>query len=233
MPKIYENVELLHSDDFDSFDAWHHEGIGEIARAPGGGMRLHCFRSQQGGPGCMAFFRPTLPDNVAVEYDIVVRSHGGLVINYLAMRGIKGEDLIEDREKLPERTGVMRDYWSARWGLQSYHISFSRFDDDGTHTDTSNARRNPGIMMAAQGVDPCTEIDREYAIRLVKSRGHVQFFVDGRFCFDIIDRDESRYPIPDTGKFGFRLIGSDVKADIANFRVHSIEPDASIWRYKE
>jgi Domain of unknown function (DUF1961) len=233
MPNVYENTGLLHSDDFASFDNWYHEGIGEIKSSPEGGMRLHCFESKQGGPGCMAFFRPDLPDNIAVEYDIVVRSHGGLVINYVAIRGLGGEDLIADRGELPERTGVMRDYFLASQGLQSYHISFSRFDDTGTHTDTSNARRNPGLLLAAQGIDRCTQIDRKYGIRLVKSRGHVQFFVDGEFCFDIIDRDESQYPIPDTGKFGFRLIGSDVKADISAFRVHRVEPDESVWRVRD
>jgi hypothetical protein len=228
----YKNVELLHADDFGDFDQWYHEAAGEIARAPDGGMRLHCIGSQQGGPGCMAFFRPTLPDHIAIEYDIIVRSHGGLVINYIAMRGLNGEDLIEDRDKLPPRTGVMRDYWSAKQGLQSYHISFSRFDDDGSHADTANARRNPGLLMMAQSYDPCMELDRKYRIRVVKSRGHLQFNVDGRFCFDVIDRDASQYPIPDTGKFGFRLIGSDVKADVAAFSVHRVELNESVWQVK-
>ena len=61
------------------------------------------------------------------------------------------------------------------------------------------------------------------------SRRHCQVFVDGRFAHGFIDRDQSRYPIPDTGKFGFRLIGSDVMADTRGFRVYSIEPDESIW----
>ncbi len=65
MPVIYEDKERLHSDDFGDFAQWHHEGIGELAHAPDGGMRLHCFGSKQGGRGCMAFFRPTLPDQVA------------------------------------------------------------------------------------------------------------------------------------------------------------------------
>jgi hypothetical protein len=233
VPVEYDNRELLHADDFADFSRWHHEGAGEIAPAPGGGMRLHCFGSRQGGPGCMAFFRPDLPDHLAVEYDIVVRSHGGLVINYLAMRGLGGEDLIEDAAKLPPRTGIMKDYYSVRKGLQSYHISFSRFDDDGTHTDTSNARRNPGMLLMAQGIDPCTETDRSYHIRAVKSRGHFQFHVDGKYCYGFIDRDESRHPVPDRGKFGFRLIGSDVKADVSAFRVFRVEPQESVWRAKE
>lgn len=232
MPIEYENGDVLHRDDFETFANWHHEGVGELKRAPNGGMRLRCFGSEQGGRGCMAFFRPTLPDHIAVEYDVTVRSHGGLVINYIAIRGLDGEDLIDDREALPPRIGIMADYYSAKRGLQSYHVSYSRFDDDGVHTETSNARRNPGCLLIAQGIDFCTEINRPFHIRLCKTKGHLQLFVDGRHSLSFFDRDTAQYPIPDAGKFGFRLIGSDVMADVANFRVHAIEPDESIWRVK-
>ena len=229
MPVVYENKELLHSDDFENFNNWHHEGAGKIQAAPDGGMRLHCFGSRQGREGCMAFFRPTLPDHIAVEYDVTVRSHGGLVINYIAIRGLNGKDLIEDREALPPRTGVMADYYSATKGLQSYHISYSRFSDKGEHTETSHIRRNPGALLISQGLDPCTEINRQYHIRICKTKGHFQFHVDGRYSHGFFDRDTTTHPVPDYGKFGFRLIGSDVMADVANFRVHAIEPDESIW----
>jgi len=232
MPIEYANGTLLHEDDFEAFDQWHHEGIGALAPAPDSGMRLHCFGSKQGGRGCMAFFRPTLPDHIAVEYDVTVRSHGGLVINYIAIRGLNGEDLIDDRDTLPPRTGIMADYYAARQGLQSYHISYSRFNDEGVHTDTSNVRRNPGLLMMAQGIDACTEINRPFHIRLCKSGGHFQFHVDGRYVAGFFDRDTAAYPIPDHGKFGFRLIGSDVMADVARFRVHAIDPDESIWQVK-
>ncbi len=232
MPTSYANHELLHSDDFADFSRWHHEGIGAIEPAPGGGMRLHCRGSRQGGAGCMAFFRPELPDHVAVEYEIAVRSHGGLVINYIAMRGLGGEDLIADAGRLPARSGVMPDYYLASQGLQSYHVSFSRFDDAGVHTETSNLRRNPGMKLVGEGVDPCTEINRRFAVRICKTRGHVQFHVDGAFRHGCIDWDASEFPVPDTGKFGFRLIGSDVKADIGRFRVHAIEPDEDVWLVK-
>jgi hypothetical protein len=91
---VYENVDLLHSDSFEDFSAWHHEGIGDIGRAPDGGMRLQCLGSAQGREGCMAFYRANLPDQVAFEYELTARSHGGLVINYLAIRGLNREDVI-------------------------------------------------------------------------------------------------------------------------------------------
>lgn len=230
MPFDYQNVEQLHADDFADFAAWYHEGIGKIERAPDAGMRLHCFGSRQGGQGCMAFFRPTLPDQIAVEYDLIVRSHGGLMINFIAMRGLTGEDLIEDRDKLEPRDGIFSNYYGKKWGLQSFHISVSRFRDEDKHTGTSNWRRNPGCLLVGHGNDPVQEIGRKYHVRITKDAGHCQLFVDGKFAHAGLDRDTSRYPIPDTGKFGFRLIGRDVMADIAAFRVHKTKVDDSVSR---
>ncbi len=233
MPVLYENVELLLSDDFADYSAWHHEGIGSIGAASTGGMRLHCAGSAQGREGCMAFLRPSLPDQVAIEYDLTVHSNGGLVINYLAIRGLNGEDMIEDRERLPPRTGVMSDYFSRSQGLQSYYVSVSRFNDQGHHTGTSNWRRNPGLLLCGHGVDPIQEIGRRYRVRVTKDAGRGQFFVDGSFAHAFMDRDTSRYPIPDTGKSGFRLIGSDVIADIDHFRVYRIQTQEPIWNEAE
>lgn len=196
-------------------------------------MRLHCSGSQQGGPGCMLFFRPDLPDHVAVEYTLTVQSQGGLVINYLAMRGLKGEDLIADASRLAPRAGSMKNYFALKWGLQSYHVSISRFNDQGQHTNTSNWRRNPGCLMVGHGNDPIREIGRPYAIRLIKDAGFLQLYVDGVFAHAAVDRDASRHPIPDWGKFGFRLIGSDVKADVSAFRVYRVQPDAGVRANQE
>jgi hypothetical protein len=229
MPVHYENVELLFQDDFENFERWHHEGLGSIERPPDGGMRLHCFGSRQGREGCMAFFREDLPDGIAIEYDVIMRGHGGLMINYLAIRGLNGEDIIRDAEKLPPRTGVMANYYAKRWGLQSYHVSISRFNDKGEHTGTSNWRRNPGSLLVGHGLDPIRQLDRQYHVRLTKDSGHCQLYVDGQFAHAIVDRDTSRLPIPDYGKFGFRLIGADVMADIFAFRVFRAVTKEKVW----
>lgn len=229
MPIDYPNLELLHEDDFADLSRWHHEGVGSATALRNGGMRLHCFGSRQGAEGCMVFFRPELPDHIAVEYDIVVHHHGGIVINYLALRGLGGEDLINDRDKLPPRKGVMSDYWSERWGLQSYHLSYSRFDDEAVHTKTSNWRKNPGCFLVGHGIDPVQEIGRTYRIRLIKDAGHCQFFVNGEFAHAFVDHDATR-PIPDHGKFGFRLVGSNVAAEISRFSVHRITANNRIWK---
>lgn len=230
MPIDYPNLDLLHSDDFADFANWHHEGIGQFEPAPGGGMRLHCFGSKMGAHGCMAFFRPTLPDQIAIEYDLTVRSHGGMVLNYLAIRGLKGEDLIEDRAKLPARAGVMADYYLERMGLQSYHTSVSRFGDDGQHTQTSNWRRNPGGLLVGHGIDPTQQINRTYHLRFVKDYGSCQLFVDEQFAHGFVDHATQPKPIPDYGKFGLRLIGTDVLADIQKFRVYRVKGQPELWK---
>ncbi len=222
----YENLEQLHADDFSQgFSRWHHEGVGQLEPAPGGGMRLHCLGSRMGAQGCMAFYRPTLPDGVALEYDIIPRSHGGLVINYIAIRGLNNEDLIDDVSKLRPRQGTMANYYSHHWGLQSYHVSISRFDDQGRHTNTCNFRRNPGLLLMAHGVDLVQRIGQKYHIRLSKVGGHCALMVDGENALGFVDHGASPYPIPDYGKFGFRLIGTDVMADIADFKVFKVKPN--------
>ena len=230
----YENLELLHSDELSGdFAQWHHEGIGQIFPGPQGGMRLCLIGSRQSREGCMAFFRPTLPDQVAIEYDLTIRSHGGLMINYLAIRGIDGEDMIADAGKLPPRTGIMADYWSRKRGLQSYHVSFSRFDDRSQHTGTCNWRRNPGCYLVAHGADPVNELNRRYRIRLVKDAGHCALYVDGACAHGFVDRDTRRGPVPDSGKFGFRLIGADVLADVERFCVYRVARNERIWAVNE
>jgi len=97
-------------------------------------------------------------------------------------------------------------------------------------TGTTRGRARSGGLLVGHGIDPCKEIDRTYHVRITKDRGHCQFFADGRYAHGLIDRDAAEYPIPDSGKFGFRLIGSDVMADIASFRVCRIDPDERLWQ---
>ncbi|MHC4873944.1 MAG: DUF1961 family protein [Planctomycetota bacterium] len=233
MPIEYKVKEELYSDNFENLDNWHHEGTGTVELLGGRGMKMDCSGSVQGGPGCMAFFRPTLPDCISYEYDIKILSQGGLVINYIAIRGLGGEDLIEDMDKLPLRTGIMANYFAKQWGLQSYHVSFSRFNDKAEHTGESNWRRNPGSLLCAQGNDYCTEIGKNYHVKVVKEKGHCQLWVDNKYCSGFIDRNEGSYSIPDTGKFGFRVIGSDVKAEIRNFNVSALDPQPKAFSNNE
>lgn len=228
MPISYEKNDLIFEDSFNDFSNWHHEGAGKLENPPAGGLRLQCLGSRQGSFGCMAFLKNDLPDHIAIEYDVIIQQQEGLMINYLAIRGINGEDLIKDIAKLPPRTGIMPDYFDKKQGLQSYHVSISRFNDKGEHSETSNWRRNPGGLLVGHGNDPCKKAGQKYHLCLTKSRGACQLFVDEIFAHGFVDWNLA-FPLPDYGKFGFRLIGANAAADIANFKVYSAKFDEKLW----
>jgi len=212
--------EVLFQDDFTTgLDHWHHEGAGRIHVPEPGTLRIECIGSRQGGAGCQAFCRRDFPDGIAVEYDLLVERSNGLVITFVAMRGLEGEDMIED---LPPRPGVFADYTGADARMRSYHVSVSRYNDAGEHTGVSNWRRNPGLHLAGQGDDLCKEIGRRYSVRIVKDGPHCQLGVDGRLAHEFTDPDELPDEIPSGGKVGFRAIGSEVIAEIGDFRVRAL-----------
>ena len=215
---------VLFADDFTGgLSEWHHEGTGTIGivRWDDGrcALRLDCTGSRQGGAGCHAFYRPDIPDGVAIEYDLLVRQSNGLVITFVAMMGLDGEDMLDD---LPPRDGLFKDYTGDDARMKSYHVSVSRYDDDGVHTGVSNWRKNPGLHLVGQGPDLCKDIGRRYAIRIVKDGPRCQLGVDGVLAHEFSDADLTPALLPAAGKVGFRAIGSSVVADIADFRVRAL-----------
>ncbi len=207
---------VLFEEAFDGLDDWHHEGGGELSVNGEGAMRIACVGSMQGGVGCMAFCRKDFPDDIAVEYDLVVQESNGLLITFVAARGLHGEDMLTD---LPPRAGEFKDYVGEDALLRSYHVSVSRYDDQGRHTGVSNWRRNPGLHLMAQGDDLCKEIGRSYVIRIEKAGPRCAILVNGQPGPSFTDARELHDDIPTAGKVGFRAIGSRVIADVSNFRV--------------
>jgi hypothetical protein len=201
---------------FENLDNWRWEGGGKAFIVEPGVLRLDCAGSRQGGVGCMIFCRKDFPDRIAVEYDLLVRQSNGLVITFVAMRGLKGEDALTD---LPPRAGIFGDYVGVAAAMRSYHVSVSRYGDDGVHSGVSNWRRNPGLHLMAQGQDLCKEIGRRYAIRIEKDGPRCALFVDGQPGPAFTDPGQLPDEIPTAGKIGFRAIGARVIADISNFRV--------------
>ena len=217
---IQPSGEVLFADDFTSdLSNWHHEGLGEASIIEPGLLRLDCTGSRQGAEGCMLFCRKDFPDQIAVSYRLRLEQSNGLIITFVAMRGLNGEDLIED---LPPRQGVFKDYVGEDAPMRSYHVSVSRYGDTGEHTGVSNWRRNPGLNLVGQGPDLCKEIGREYRVLIVKDGKHLQLGVDGEVAHEFTDPDELPDDIPSAGKVGFRAIGSKVVADIREFRVFKL-----------
>lgn len=210
---------LILSEDFKTDLAnWQHEGGGKLSVLPGGKLRLDCTGSKQGSVGCHAFLKAELPDNIAIEYDLQVHKSNGLIIAFVGMQGLGGEDMFT----LRPRTGIFADYVGVDSPLRSYHVSVSRYNDKGEHTGVSNWRRNPGAHLAAQGPDLCKDIGQVYHVRLIKDGPHVQLSVNGQVAHDFTDPQDLPVPLPTAGRFGFRAIGSEVIADISNFRVKSL-----------
>ncbi len=207
---------LLFEDPFNDLAHWHHEGGGNVLVPSPGALRIECVGSQQGGVGCHAFCRENFPDGIAVEYDLIVHESDGLIITFVAMRGLNGEDMITG---LPARTGLFKDYTGDDALLRSYHVSVSRYDDTGTHTGVSNWRRNPGLHLMAQGADLCEVIGQTYAIRIEKDGLRCALFVDGQAGPAFTDPRELPDTLPADGKVGFRAIGTRVIAEVNNFRV--------------
>lgn len=220
IPKLIKaKGKVLYEDNFANLKNWHHEGGGKLTQPEKDLMQLNCIGSKQGKAGCMAFCRKDFPDNICIEYDLRVVTSKGLVITFIASKGRNGEDMITE---LPAREGIFADY-IFNPGMRSYHVSVSRYNDKGEHTGVSNWRRNPGIFMMGQQEDLCKKINTWYHIEIIKKGGLLQLAVDGKLAGGFIDPDEIPEPIPSDGKVGFRAIGSEVIAQVKNFKITSLE----------
>src|SRR5687768_17504876 len=208
---------VLLEENFANLDRWPLEGRTEGVSIAGGQLRLACEGSQQGAVGTMAFLKQDFPDNIAIEYDLVVENHNGLLITFVAMTGLKGEDAITEA---PKRKGVFPDYFD---GTRSYHVSICRYDDDGKHTGVSNWRRNPGLNLMVSGKDWCTEANKLYHVRITKRGPACKVEVDGKLGANFVDPQVLPGPIPTAGKFGFRAIGAKAVFRVSNVRVTALE----------
>jgi hypothetical protein len=212
---------IIYQDDFKNLDNWHFEGLVDGVTNPEPGiMRLDCTGSKQNGVGCMAFCKRDFPDNIKLEYDLFVEEKNGLVITFVGMKGINGEDAITG---VPKRSGVFPDYVGENASTRSYHVSLSRYNDKAEHMGVSNWRRNPGIHLMAQGKDPCREIKKWYHVVIIKRGPRCELYVDGEIASGFTDPQKIDDEIPTGGKIGFRAIGSRVVEKISNFKVSSLE----------
>ncbi len=212
---------MLFEEKFVDLANWRHEGAGRMVldKEEKGSMRVEIVGSQQGKAGSQAFCTKDLPDNIAVEYDIKVLTTKGLVLSFVAMRGAKGEDMFDSG--MPKREGIFDDYVRNPL-LRSYHVSMSRYGDNGVHTGVSNFRRNPGLVMMGQGPDLCEKTGKWYGVRLVKDGPRLQLGIDGRLAHEFTDPLELDTAVPDGGKVGFRAIGAEVRALVRKFRVRAL-----------
>ena len=216
---IEDKTHKIYEDNFQNLDNWHHEGVGILAQPDSNVMQLNCVGSGQGKVGCMAFCRKDFSDNICIEYDLKVLTTAGLMITFIACQGRNGEDMLTE---LPERKGSFADYVYNE-NLRCYHVSLSRYNDDGIHTGVSNWRRNPGLFLMAEQPDLCKQPNKWYHITIIKKTRLLKMVVDGTVAGGFIDLNEIPEPLPISGKIGFRAIGHNVLAQIRNFKVSLIE----------
>lgn len=212
---------VLFRDEFSDLSNWHHEGIGKLTQPEPNVMQLNCVGSGQGSKGCMAFSTTNFPDSIIIEYDLRVLTTNGLFITFIASQGRRGEDMFEE---LPAREGNFKDY-VANPDLRSYHVSVSRYNDEGKHTGVSNWRRNPGLFLMAEQPDLCKEPGTWYHIKIIKQGGLLQMAVDGKFAGGFKDLGQIPEEMPKAGKIGFRAIGKKVIAQVKNFKVAAVKPE--------
>lgn len=210
---------ILYSDNFENLKNWHHEGGGKLTQPEANILQLNCIDSRQGGTGCMAFCRTDFPDSICIEYDMKVVKSKGLVITFIAFQGRNGEDAITE---LPARKGIFADYiYNSR--LRCYHVSVSRYNDKGEHTEVSNWRRNPGLFLMGQQKDLCKKIAKWYHITIIKKGGLLQLIVNGQLAGGFKDLNKIPEEIPIAGKVGLRTIGAEVIVQIKNFKVTALD----------
>jgi hypothetical protein len=219
--KIVPQGERIFMENFNDLNQWHLEGhTGGVSLVEGGWLRLDCSGSQQGGVGVHAFLRKDMPDNICLEYDLFTEEKNGLLLTFLGLKGIDGEDGITG---VPKREGRFIDYTGKEASTKSYHISLSRYNDEGIHTGVSNWRRNPGLNLVGQGKDPCEKIGRIYRVAIIKQGRLCQLQVDGKVISGFIDDAEDENLIPKDGKIGFRAIGAHAVVRIGNFKVTALD----------
>jgi hypothetical protein len=222
VPATQPQGKVLFAESFKNLDHWHLEGLTQGASIADGELRLDC-KSKMGFHGVMAFCKQDFPDNIAIEYDLLVEQHNGLFITFIAMQGVNGEDAITG---VPPRAGVFDDYVGEKASTRSYHVSVCRYEDDGKHTGVSNWRRNPGLHLMVSGKDLCTETGKLYHVRITKHGPHCAVDVNGERGAEFTDPQTIAGPIPTVGKFGFRAIGAHATFRVSNVKVTALPDDA-------
>jgi hypothetical protein len=219
--KIVPQGQTLLIENFTNLEKWHLEGFTNgVSLLEDGWLRLNCTGSQQGGVGVHAFLKQDLPDNICLEYDLFTEEKNGLILTFIGMHGVNGEDAITG---VPTREGKFIDYTGKAATTRSYHLSLSRYNDKAEHTGVSNWRRNPGLFLVGQGTDPCEETGRTYHVAIIKQGPLCQLQVDGKVISGFVDEKKSTEGIPGAGKIGFRVIGARAIVRISNLRVTALE----------
>jgi hypothetical protein len=152
-----------------------------------------------------------------------LETDAGLVIVFLAARGVNGEDIFDP--SLPSRDGTFTQYTEG--SIKSYHISYYANAAHNPGRGHANLRKNNTFSLLQKGrVGIPTDSTFKHQITLVKEGPRVRLYVDERKVIDYIDTT----PVVDgvdtgaalgAGKIGFRQM-EWTHFRYRNFRVYSL-----------
>ena len=187
---------LLFEDVCDSLVKWYAEGEGTVDIVDGR-MRIVSLAHRL---GVHAWFKPELPDNVIIEYDMTVHGEKGFHLFFFSAHGPAGRSIL----KLPPRSGAFNEY-VRNPEFFGYHGSVHRRGVT-EWAGGANLNKNPGKTLIQRNAnDPCPPAvgDQPYRVRIVKTGRRIRYIVNDEIALDCIDDDPEFYG---AGRFGFRQI---------------------------
>lgn len=220
---VPEPGRMLYQANFDhpeSVSGWVMEGPGKVEFKEGW---MHMFSPNEAGHH--VFWAPQdFPDSFLARWEAQnLETDAGLVIVFLAARGVNGEDIFDP--SLPSRDGTFTQYTEG--SIKSYHISYYANAAHNPDRGHANLRKNNTFTLLQEGkVGIPTDSTDQHQISLVKEGPRVRLYIDERKVIDYTDAT----PVVDgvdtgaalgAGKIGFRQM-QWTHFRYRNFRVYSL-----------
>lgn len=177
---------------------WTMEGPGETEFGDGW-MRMYSPNEE----GHHVYWCPIeVPESFVAQWEVRnLNPEAGLCIVFFAANGLNEEDLLD--AKLKSRDGVFKQY--TKGDINNYHISY--YANTPTQKDRPHAhlRKNKGFHKVHVGEEGIPADSNEiHKVKLVKTYGHIQMYIDGSPIIDWQDDGQKYGPVLGAGKIGFR-----------------------------
>jgi hypothetical protein len=220
---VPEPGELLYQSSMaspESVSDWIMEGPGKVVFKDGW---MHMFSLNEAGHH--VFWAPQdFPDSFIARWEAQnLETDAGLVIAFLAARGVNGEDIFDP--SLPPRDGTFTQYTEG--SIKSYHISYYANAAHNPDRGHANLRKNNTFRLLQEGdVGIPTDSKSKHQMTLVKEGPRVRLYVDDRKVIDytdttpVVDGVDTGAAL-DSGRIGFRQM-KWTHFRYKNFRVHSL-----------
>lgn len=161
------------------------------------------------------------PEDFLLEFVVNHQnSDNGLTIVFFCATGPEGTDIFD--LSLPPRKGIFSNY--NKGAIINYHDAYwsRNRNADGSYRDervTNRLRKNPGANLVAQGI-PNTDkhADRDYVVRILKFRNHIEVEIDG---VKVVVWDDPDAP-HGRGRIGFRSMEGIERVSYDEMRVWKI-----------